>query len=186
MTLDEELSKLEDNIRKLKIEYESYFSGGQPRPPHDTVFRVETTIKKFNDGVAKLSFGHRFRFNQLVQKYAVYNDLWRRKLKDKEEGRGQFGQQRRPQAEELPADTSCRVVCSNPEQEKEKVDQLLKTMIEARRQVGERVDNIDPLQFTKFVTEKTRQLRQSLGCEKVQFSISVEDGRVKFKAVKGD
>ena len=185
MTTDEELNRLEDNIRRLKIEYEAYFSGGQPRPPHDTVFRVETTVKKFNDGSAKLSFGHRFRFNQLVQKYAVYSDLWRRKLKEKEEGRGAFGAQRRA-VEEKPADGSTRVVCSNPEQEKEKVDQLLKAMIEARRQVGERVDNIDPFQFSKFVSEKTRQLKESLGCEKVQFSISVEEGRVKFKAVKAD
>lgn len=186
LTIDEELSKLEDNIRKLKIEYETYFSGGQPRAPHDTVFRVGTAIKKLSEGVAKLSFGHRYRFNQLVQKYAVYNDLWRRRLKDKEEGRGQFGQQRRPEVEERPADGSCRVVCSNPEKEKDKVDQLLKAMIEAKRQVGERVDNIDPFQFSKFITEKTRQLRESLGCEKVQFSIAVEEGRVKFKAVKGE
>jgi hypothetical protein len=185
VTTDEELNKLEDNIRRLKIEYEAYFSGGQPRPPHDTVFRVDTTIKKLNDGTAKLSFGHRFRFNQLVQKYAVYSDLWRRKLKEKEEGRGAFGVQRRA-VEERPADGSTRVVCANPEQEKEKVDQLLKAMIEAKRQVGERVDNIDPYQFGKFVSEKTRQLKESLGCEKVQFSISVEEGRVKFKAVKAD
>jgi len=186
VTIDEELNKLEDNIRRLKIEYEAYFSGGQPRPPHDTAFRVDATIKKFSDQVAKLSFGHRFRFNQLVQKYAVYSDLWRRRLKEKEEGRGAFGQQRRVPVEEQPADGSYRVVCSNPEQEKEKVDQLLKAMIEARRQVGERVDNIDPLQFSKFVAEKTRQLKESLHCEKVQFSVSVEEGRVKFKAVKAE
>lgn len=185
VTTDEELNRLEDNIRRLKIEFEAYFSGGQPRAPHDTVFRVETTIKKMNDNTAKLSFGHRFRFNQLVQKYAVYNDLWRRKLKEKEEGRGAFGAQRRA-VEERPADGSCRVVCSNPEKEKDKVDQLLKAMIDAKRQVGERVDNVDPLQFAKFVKDKTRQLKESLGCEKVQFSVSVEEGRVKFKAVKAD
>lgn len=185
MTTDEELSKLEDNIRKVKIEYEAYFSGGQPRPPHDTLFRIDNTIKRLSDGLPKLSFGHRFRFNQLVQKYAVYNDLWRRKMKDKEEGRGAFRQQRRA-VEERPADGSYRVVCSDPEREKDKVDQLLKAMVDAKRQVGERVDNIDPHQFSKFVTEKTRQLKESMGCKKVQFSVTVEEGRVKFKAVKGD
>ena len=185
MTPDEELSKLEDNIRRLKIEFEAYFSGGQPRAPHDSVFRVDTAIKKFSDGITKLSFGQRFRFNQLVQKYAVYNDLWRRRVKEKEEGRGQFGQQRSV-APAKPDDGSYRVVCSNPEKEKDKVDQLLQAMIQARRQVGERVDNIDPSQFAKFVSEKTRQLKESMGCERVQFSVSVEEGRVKFKAVKGE
>jgi hypothetical protein len=181
MTVDEELGKLDEYIRRLKIEYEVYFSGGAPRPPHDTVFRVDTLIKKYSDG-SKLNFGQRFKFNQLVQKYAVNNDLWRKKLKAKEEGRGVFGAQRPAPREEGPV----RVVCSDPEKEKEKVEQLLKAVVEAKRQVGERVDNIDPSSFAKFVSEKTRQVRESLGCEKVQFSVAVEDGKVKFKAVKSE
>jgi len=185
VTVEEELAKLEDNIRRLKIEYEAYFSGGQPRSPHDTVFRVESTIKRFSDNTARLNFGQRFRFNQLMQKYAVYSDLWRRRLKEKEEGRGRFATPPRAAEEKAPAG-HFTVVCSNPEKEKEKVDQLLKAMIEAKRQVGERVDNIDPFQFTKFVSEKTRQLRESSGCDKVQMSVSVEDGRVKFKIEKAD
>jgi len=183
VTVDEELSKLEEGIRRLKIEYESYFNGGQPRAPSDSVFRVETTIKKYSDNSMKLNFGQRYRFNQLTQKYAVYRDLWRKKLKDKEEGRGRFGQQIR---EPVRAESGVRVVCSNPEKEQEKVDQLLKAMIDAKRRAGERVDNIDPLSFSRFVQQKTRQMKESLGCERVQFSIDVEDGRVKFKAVKGD
>jgi len=79
-----------------------------------------------------------------------------------------------------------RVVCSDPEQEQDKVEQLLKAMVEAKRRVGERADNIDPLAFQKFVREKTKQIKESLGCEKVQFSVGVEDGKVKFKAVKAE
>lgn len=185
MTVDEELAKLEENIRRLKIEYEAYFSGGQPRAPHDTVFRVELTIKKFSDNTGRLSFGQRFKFNQIMQKYAVYNDLWRRRLKEKEEGRGRFATPQRG-AEGRMAAGPFRVVCASPEKEKDKVDQLLKAMIEAKQQVGERVDNIDPYQFAKFVNEKARQLKESLGCDKVQMSVSVEDGRVKFKIAKAE
>lgn len=182
MTIDEELTKLEDNIRRLKIEYEVYFNGGSPRPPHDTVFRVESTLKKYSDA-SKMNFGQRFKFNQLVQKYAVNSDLWRKKLKEKEEGRGRFAEQKR-EAEEMAVDGSVRIVCADPAKERDKVDRLLKAMIDAKRQVGERVDNIDPLQFEKFVREKTKQIKDSLGCDKVQFSVSVEEGKVKFKASK--
>lgn len=185
MTVDEELSKLEDNIRRLKIEYEVYFNGGSPRPPQDSVFRVEQVIKRYTGDASKLNFSQRFKFNQLVQKYAVNNDLWRKKLKEKEEGRGRFGAQKRA-AEEVSPDGSVRVVCSDPEKEKDKVEQLLKAMVEAKRQVGERVDNIDPMAFSKFVRDKTKQLKDSLGCNKVQFSVSVEEGKVKLKAVKSD
>ncbi len=182
MTVEEELNKLDDNIRRLKIEYEAYFNGGQPRPPRDMVFRVETAIKKFSDA-SKLNFSQRFKFNQLIQKYAVNNDLWRKKLKEKEEGRGRFVQKHE---EVVAAGGTVRIVCSDPAREKDKVDQLLKAIVEAKRQAGERVDNIDPLTFAKFVGEKTKQVKDSLGCDKVQFSVSVEEGKVKLKAVKSE
>lgn len=185
MTVDEELSKLEDDIRRLKIEYEVYFSGGSPRPPHDTVYRVEIVIKRYTADQSKLNFGQRFRFNSLIQKYAVNNQLWRRKLQEREEGRGQFAAQKR-ELEEMTAGGSVRVICSNPEKEPEKISQLLKAMVNAKRRVGERADNIDPLAFQKFVSEKTKQIKESLGCQKVQFTVTVEDGKVKFKAVKAD
>lgn len=185
MTIDEELKKLEDNLRRLKIEYEVYFNGGSPRPPMDTVNRVEQVIKKYTSDASKLNFGQRFKFTQLVQKYAVNNDMWRKKLRAKEEGRGQFAVQRR-EAGQAEADGSARVVCKDPEKEKDKVEQLLKAMVDAKRKVGERVDNIDPVAFARFVSEKTKQIKDSLGCDKVQFSVSVEDGKVKFKAGKAE
>jgi len=184
VTVDEELSKLEDNIRRLKIEYEAYFNGGKPRAPHDMVFRVESTIKKYSDA-SRMNFGQRFKFNQLVQKYAVHNDLWRKKLKEKEEGRGRFGSRRREVAEPA-SDGVVRVTCSDPSSEKEKVDQLLKAVVDAKRAVGESVDNLDPMAFAKFVGDKTRQIRDSLGCDQVQFSVSVEEGKVKLKTAKPD
>jgi hypothetical protein len=182
MTVDEELSKLEEYIRRLKIEYEIYFNGGSPRPPRDTVFRVDMLVKKYTDG-SKMNFSQRYKFTQLVQKYAVHNDQWRKRLREKEEGRGRFGT---PRPSAPAAEGPVRVVCANPEKEQDKVEQLLKAVVKARRQVGERVDNIDPATFAKFVSEKTKQVKESLGCEKVQFSVSVEDGKVKLKAVKSE
>ncbi len=182
-SIDEELSKIEDGIRRLKIEYEAYFNGGSPRPPNDLVFRVETSMKRLTEGT-HMSFAQRFRYNQLVQKYAVNNDLWRRKLKDREEGRGRFATSRREAA--ASPGGPVLVTCADPEHEQEKVDQLLKAVVDARREVGARVDDLDPQSFKKFLGEKTRQVQKSLGCEKVQFSVSVEKGKVKFKAVKSD
>ena len=95
MTVDEEFNKLEDDLRRLKIEYEVYFNGGSPRPPHDTLFRVETMIKRYSSDQSRLKFSQRFRFTNLAQKYAVNSNLWRRKLQEKEEGRSLTGAQSR-------------------------------------------------------------------------------------------
>lgn len=181
MTVDEELSRLDENIRRLKIEYEAYFNGGSPRPPNDTLYRVEQAIKRYSNDMARLSAGQRFRFNQLWQRYAVYNDLWRKKFRSREEGR-ELGPRKR--ATEAPPAT--HIVFRDPDREQDKVERLLQALVEAKQFAGERTDDIDPAKFQKFVREKTRQLKQELGCDSVQFSVTVKEGRVRFTAVKAD
>lgn len=182
MTVDEELNRLEDNIRRLKIEFETYFNGGKPRPPNDMLYRVEQALKKHSSDATQVGSAQRFRFNQLLQRYTVYSDFWRKRLRDKEEGRELSPRIRGtgPQRIGRPA----RVVCSDPDHEQEKVEQLLAALVEAKQRAGQRADDIDPVKFRMFVRDKTLQLKETLGCEKVQFCISIEDGRVKFTTGK--
>jgi hypothetical protein len=183
VTIDEELTKLDDDIRRLKIEWEVYLNGSAERPPRDLVYRVENVIKRYTADQADLNFGQRYKLNALAQRYAVQNALWKRRLMEKEEGRGQFAQQKR-ELEALTADSIVRVVCSDPAAEPEKVDRIFQAMLSAQRKVGQSVENLDPERFQKYIRDKTKQIKTSLGCDKVQFSVSVEKGKVKFKAVK--
>ncbi len=43
-TPDEQLTRLEDDIRRLRIEFDIFFNGGAKRPPYDTKGRVETLL----------------------------------------------------------------------------------------------------------------------------------------------
>lgn len=181
MTVDEELSRLEEYIRRLKIEYEAYFSGGKPCPPSDTAFRVEQVIKTFARDAGRLNVSQRFRFNNLSQRYAVHNDHWRKRLRHREEGR-EFGPRR------LPAETDWRaqIVCCDPDREQAQVDRLLHALVNAKQRVGEETEDLDPARFRKFVREKTKQIKEELGCDRVQFSVTVKGGRVRFTAAKAD
>jgi hypothetical protein len=85
-TVDEDLSQFERDVRTLKIEYEQYFGGGRPRPPADTQWRVDTMVRRYNERTAELSFGQRFRFNNIAQTYAKYQEMWRKKIMQKEAG----------------------------------------------------------------------------------------------------
>jgi hypothetical protein len=183
VTIDEELTKLEDDIRRLKVEYEVYFNGSTDRPPRDLVFRVEGLIKRYTSDQSELNFGQRYKLDALAQKYAVQNALWKRRLMEKEEGRGAFAQLKRG-LEALTASQTVRVVCSDPAAEPEKVDQILKALISAERNVGQKMENVDTARFQKYLCDKTKQLKASLGCDKVQFCVSTGDGKVEFKAVK--
>lgn len=177
MTIDEGLSRLETDLRHLKIEYETYFTGGSPRPPNDLVFRVEKIIKIYNIGASEMSFRQRFRFNQLTQSYAVHSDLWRKKMKMKEEGADSPGQRSR-----LPATAKefFRTSWSDPDCEKGKVEELLHALVHAKSSAGELTEGIDPERFAEFIREKTTHFKQSLACDHLGFSVRVEDGRVKL------
>ncbi len=192
MTIDEQISGLDENLRRLKIEYDVYFGGGSKRPPKDTEWRVSFAIKKLSDG-QQLNFAQRFKFNSIVQRYAVFSDLWRQKLKIKEEG------YRRPQdailgiqglrflQSESPASLGemkpFSIEYSDPDTDQEKVHRLYEVMMEAKRHSGEAVSEGASFEiFNSFVRRKTEQLRIQYGCNAVEYTIEVQDGQVRLKA----
>src|ERR1700685_887229 len=85
VTIDEELVLLETQLRRLKIEYEVYFSNPTKKPPTDVEWKVLSMLRKFSDG-GRMSFQQRFRYNEMAQRYAIYSDLWRKKARIREEG----------------------------------------------------------------------------------------------------
>jgi formaldehyde-activating enzyme involved in methanogenesis len=85
VTIDEELTVLDSQLRRLKIEYEIYFSNPTKRPPTDIEWKVLSLLRKFSDG-NRMSFSQRFRYNEVAQRYAIYSDLWRKKNRIREEG----------------------------------------------------------------------------------------------------
>jgi hypothetical protein len=199
-TTDEDLSQLERTIRVLKIEYEQYFGGGRPRPPSDTQWRCDQLIKRYSDRTAEISFAQRFRYSNLAQTYAKYKDIWGKRLRQKEEGVVQrhFGAAARAieaeRARNAPAlEAAGRalmverpggyvVACSDPEREKQKVEELFRVLVEAKQKAGEKVDSLSLETFSTFVRQKTAELREQNKCEEVEYAIQLEGGQVKFKA----
>lgn len=189
MDIDRELTILEDSIRRLKIEYEIFFNGGSKRLPYDLRWRVESLIKRYSD-FGKMSFAQRFRYNSLVAKFQSYTDLWRRLVKSKEEGRPVFATLPTPESEtetqSQPQSTGdrtiCQLVCSDPEAEDEKLQNLFKSLVEAKRECGEKPETLQFQAFKKFLADKTAKLKDQFKCESVCYVISVESGKVKLTA----
>jgi len=57
VTIDEELNLLDQQLRRLKIEYEIFFNNPAKRPPTDVEWKVLSLIRKFSDG-ARMSFSN--------------------------------------------------------------------------------------------------------------------------------
>ncbi len=187
MDVDQELSNLEDGIRRLKVEYEIFFNGGSPRVPYDLRWRVESLIKKYND-FGKMSFAQRFRYNSSVAKFHSYSDLWRRMVKSKEEGKPAFATLPSLEQEEVNQKQSfgdrlvCQLVCSDPDLEVTKLENLFKSLVEAKRECGEKTETVQFDSFKKFLAEKTAKLKDQFKCDSVCYTVSIEAGKVKFSA----
>lgn len=82
VAVDQQLSKLEDDIRKLKIDFDIYFNGSAKRPPLEARARLESQIKRMADN-RNLSFAQRYQLNTLVARFTSYRELWRRTLRAK-------------------------------------------------------------------------------------------------------
>ena len=183
MTIDEQISQLEDNLRRLKIEYDIYFNGASPRPPSDTHWRVDTTVKRLSDG-SNLNFGQRFRFTALAQRYALYNQMWQQRIRSKEEGPRRTAAEIREEQlrEEQKRAPAFQVQWKDPASEPDKVDKLYEALVAAKRKLGENPDSIAQDAFKRFVQQKTDQLKRDFRCQQVEYVVEVEDGQVKLRA----
>lgn len=199
MNIDEELTLLDEAVRRLKVEYDIYFGGGSPKPPADTEWRVRNFLRKYTDG-HNLNFAQRFRFNSIQQRYALMSALWQQKLRIKEEG------YRRPQdailgiqglrideqhaaedalkQHDLPeksGDNPFIIDFSDADSESQKVESLFHALSDARAKSGDKTaGTLDS--FRKFVRQKTTQIRKEYGCPAVEYSVEVQSGQVKLKA----
>ncbi|MET0650588.1 MAG: MXAN_5187 C-terminal domain-containing protein [Pyrinomonadaceae bacterium] len=177
-TVEEQLARLEEDIRRLKVEFDIYFNGAAKRPPYDTKGRVDTLIKRLADE-RTLTFAQRYQYNSLAARYNSFMQLWRRTMQEREEGRGPS---RRPAPTPEPEATPATFVCSDPRGDVRTVRGLYEALVEARRKCGEPADDLSFARFHRMVAEKTEVLKERAGCERVHFSVAVKDGRVQFKA----
>ena len=185
---DEDLSRLERDIRQLKIEFEQYFGGGKKRPPSDIEWRIEQVIKRYGDRAAEMNYGQRFRYGNLTQTYSKYREIFHKRMQKREEGTVQrhFGAAARAiQAERSQSSTAppspVAVTCSDLERETGKVDELYRAFREALNTSGESVERLSREKFQKFLLQKSEQIRKQRG-EQIEFLVSIENGKARLKA----
>jgi hypothetical protein len=200
-TIDEDLAQLERDIRQLKIEYDAFFGGGRKRPPTEIEWRIELLLKRYAERGGDLKYGQRFRFNNLAQTYAKYKDVFRKRLAQREEGiiQRHFGAAAKAieaeRSKTAPEPTTAapvadatkarafRVVCSEPEKETEKVDQLYSAFLQAKQSAGEETSKLSKSGFRDFVRKKTKDLQEKKKCRDVEYVVEVVGGQVKLKAL---
>jgi phage gp36-like protein len=191
---DDELDKLEEDIRKVKNKYDQFFSAIVKMPPiHERhlleVYIYELGKQKMRDNA------RRFRYNQLLSRYNQYREMWGRKMREREEGPLDFRRRKAALLEPLePAETPHRpparvtsaaadayVVKVMPGSNGDDIRKLYSEIEKEHMKLG-KLPNITYDQLAVMVKKQSDLVRQRYHVNAVAFRVDVVDGKVKLKA----
>ena len=193
---DDELDKLEEEIRKLKNKYDQFFTGITKMPPMHDRKMVEVLI--FEIGKQKMrENARRFRYNTLLSRYNQDREMWGRKMREREEGPLEFNrrkaalEQPAPPPPPPPAPTASqpRVTSGKagayvklvPGSNGEELQQLYSQIEKEHLKLG-KLPNVTMDQLKKMVEQQTAAVQERYHVTAVAFRVDVVDGKVKLKA----
>ncbi|HEX2833019.1 MAG TPA: MXAN_5187 C-terminal domain-containing protein [Thermoanaerobaculia bacterium] len=189
---DDELDKLEEDIRKLKNKYDQFFAGIVKMVPSFERHQVETFIHELNRQRMRDN-SRRFRFNTLQSRYNQYREMWGRRMREREEGPLDF---RRRQAamsaphEAAPAAPPQPRVTSNaadpyvrmtPGSNGEQLRRLYAEIEREHSKLG-KPPSVSYEQMAAMVEKQTELVREKYHVSTVAFRVETIDGKVKLKA----
>jgi hypothetical protein len=171
--LSETLDQLGRDIRQLQIDFERFFNGGLPLPPDELRTRIQNQIRALRNLTITTSVDS-FRLADLEARFNSYNELFNRRVRDREEGRHQA--HRPPPVEKPRYDPEAGIVFGS-KVDPAAVEALYQGL--AGRGEGPKFD-LDS--FQTYLARQAAALRERTGCTEVQFRLAREDGKLKLKA----
>ena len=189
---DDELDKLEEDIRKLKNKYDQFFTGITKVPPSFDRHQVESYIHE----LSKLKIrdnGRRFRFNTLLSRYNQYREMWGRKMREREEGPLDFRRRQAaltaepgppPPPSEARRGTSSApdpYVRMTPGANGEQIRRLYEEIQREHLKLG-KLPSVTMDQLAAMVQKQSETIREKYHVSTVAFRVETIDGKVKLKA----
>ena len=193
---DDELDKLEEDIRRLKNQYDQFFTNITKVPPSFHRHQVEATIHEISKQKMRDNT-RRFRFNTILSRYNQFREMWARKMREREEGPLDF--RRRQKALNQPHDAApprpapppppARVtsegaepyVKMSPAGNGEQIRELYRQIEQEHVKLG-RHANVTLEQLASMVQKQSETIREKYHVNNVAFRVETVDGKVKLKA----
>lgn len=192
MKNDDELDRLEEDIRKLKSKYDQFFMGITKVPPSHERKLVEVFIHELGRQKMREN-SRRFRYNQLLTRYNQFREMWGRKMREREEGPVDFRRRAAALAEPLPPPEPKRPVAARPANGAERyvavsagtngdaVRQIFAEIQKEHQKLG-KLPSVTLEQLDAMVQKQTELVRERYKVSTVGFRVETVDGKVKLKA----
>jgi hypothetical protein len=175
--LEEELQTLEIKVKQLKMDYEHYFLGKQPREPINLRADVQKQFAR-HSGEPIRNTALRFRYNSLNSRFQAFKRQWDSVLRQIDAGTYKRHVFRADLAESARANSTPE----RPRVETGRSATLFDEYREAAQACGQDVAGLTADRLAAAIARQEADLKNRLGCERVSFRVVVSDGKVKLKA----
>jgi hypothetical protein len=185
-TPEEEIKLLEIKLNQLKLDYEKYFLGTRPTEPAMQRSEVQKIVIRFsNTRIPKTSL--RFKFNSLNSRYQAFKRRWDTTLREIEAGtykRHLFKADLHERERGIGVQATAGAK-GGKSQGESGIGELFETYRDALMATGQDASKISPAKLQAAITKQENALKKKLGCERVDFKVVVQDGKVRLKAAAG-
>lgn len=174
MHAEQELNRLATAIQNLRVELVRFYNGASHVPPEDLRTEVQRRIRELRNSNLQASADH-FRLGSLEARFNSLNELFNRRLREREEGRGRRAASG---SGSFPRQDPRQGVVLDDSADGSAVEALYAGLQQGRG--GGPQFDLDS--FRSYLQKQISTLRKKTGCREVQFRVSEEDGKMKLKA----
>jgi hypothetical protein len=170
------LDHLGRDIQQLRVDFERFFNGALPFPPEELRGRVQAQIRNLRSMSNLATAVDSFRLGDLEARFNSYNELFNRRVRDREEGRA-------PLAHAAPSPAPPRFDPAQGVVLGERVDpEAAEALYHGLAASPGDSPRFDLDSFQTYLARQVAAIREKTGCDQVQFRLANEDGKVKLKA----
>jgi hypothetical protein len=186
-TVGEAIDRLAADVRQLRVDFERFFSGALPLPPDELRRRVLAQLRQLRN-VNAMTAVERFRLGDLEARHNSYDELFSRRLRDREEGRQRAAHTPPPlpdNAKPAPRYDPSTGIVIGTSPDPQAVAALYEGMTAAGAAAaasGGTGPRFDLASFGSYLQRQAAAIRDRTGCDEVQFRLAAEDGTLKLKA----
>lgn len=182
----EEIKLLEIRMNQLKLDYEKYFLGTRPTEPAMLRAEVQKQFVKWQN-TRLTNTALRFKFNSLNGRYQAFKRRWDDTLRQIDAGtykRHVFKANLHDRERGIAPDSGPGSAAGSKAKPADR-GELFETYRDALLATGQDASKISPAKLKAALRKQEEAVKAKFGCDRVDFKVVVQGGKVKLKAAAG-
>lgn len=168
------IDRLDQAVRELRIEWEKFFNGAVVVPPEELRQEIQQEIRGLRNANLR-GVAENYRLSQVEARFNSFSELYGRRLRQSEEGRGPGLPALKDRA---PRHDPQRGVILGERVDTAAAEALYQALAEGSAQAP----SFDLESFRSYLERQVGALKAKTGCTRVRFRLEPDGDRLKLKA----